>query len=67
MRNREPVTRRMVLRKSLAAVTYPPVFRSRGSVEWDYRRAGYRAMAVHLRGTIALEEYDRVFSLETAG
>lgn len=33
------------------------------SSEWDYRRDGYRAMAVHLGG-IALEEYDRVFSAE---
>ena len=36
------------------------------SVEWDYRRDAYRAMAVHLGG-IALEEYDRVFALEAAG
>jgi hypothetical protein len=36
------------------------------SAEWDYRRDGYRAMAIHLGG-IALEEYDRVFALETAG
>lgn len=35
-------------------------------LEWDYRREGYRAMAVHLGG-IALEEYDRVFAIEGAG
>lgn len=32
---------------------------------WDYRRAGYRAMA-HRLGGRALEEYDRVFSQETS-
>ncbi len=38
------------------------VSRSQG---WDYRRAAYRNMALH-SGGIAIEEYDRVFALETA-
>lgn len=35
------------------------------SQEWDYRRDAYRQMALHTGG-IAIEEYDRVFALETA-
>ncbi len=34
------------------------------SRQWDYRRAGYRAMAARLGGP-ALEEYDRVFAAAT--
>jgi hypothetical protein len=36
------------------------------SRKWDYRRAGYRAMAERLGG-VALESYDRVFAQEAAG
>ena len=36
------------------------------SQEWDYRREAYRGMANH-SGGIAVEEYERVFKLETAG
>lgn len=35
------------------------------SQEWGYRRDAYRNMAIHVGG-IAIQEYDRVFALETA-
>jgi hypothetical protein len=35
------------------------------SLDWDYRRAAYQAMAKFLGG-IAAEECDRVYALETA-
>jgi hypothetical protein len=34
------------------------------SQEWDYRRAGYRAMAEYYGG-VALEEFDRVYAAAT--